>query len=413
MGDAKKAVSDLTGALDTSVAAVGDALDASSSSLEALSGRVDTLFSSVDGQANAAVAAIKDQSGNIAAESKAYADTRDRLQALLDGSSLPENGVVRRQIQSFINRLDAVSKTLANLASTLDAAAADITDHVDVNGDTRASIKDLAAQAGAAISGISGDFDSTIKPDLAQMNSSFTSAAQVNGDTRASIKDLAAQAGAAISGISGDFDSTIKPDLAQMNSSFTSAAQQINTSVGTAKDALGDLDSAGESANTQLTSVRTLIDDSATDLENAGKKLSDFNSQLNKALTTGDMGMVKQVLSGNSNALATTLSAPVELKTKRLFPVENFGAALTPFYTFLPGMVKQVLSGNSNALATTLSAPVELKTKRLFPVENFGAALTPFYTFLPLWVGALLLVVTLKTSLSAKRSKELGDPKPS
>ena len=40
-----------------------------------------------------------------------------------------------------------------------------------------------------------------------------------------------------ISGISGDFDSTIKPDLAQMNSSFTSAAQQINTSVGTAKDA--------------------------------------------------------------------------------------------------------------------------------------------------------------------------------
>ena len=149
-----------------------------------------------------------------------------------------------------------------------------------------------------------------------------------------------------------------------MNSSFTSAAQQINTSVGTAKDALGDLDSAGESAKTQLTSVRTLIDDSATDLENAGKKLSDFNGQLNKALTTGDMGMVKQVL-----------------------------------------------SGNSNALATTLSAPVELKTKRLFPVENFGAALTPFYTFLPLWVGALLLVVTLKTSLSAKRSKELGDPK--
>lgn len=302
-------MSDLTGALDTSVAAVGDALDASSSSLEALSGRVDTLFSSVDGQANAAVAAIKDQSGNIAAESKAYAATRDRLQALLDGSSLPENGVVRRQIQSFINRLDAVSKTLANLASTLDAAAADITDHVDVNGDTRASIKDLAAQAGAAISGISGDFDSTIKPDLAQMNSSFTS-----------------------------------------------AAQQINTSVGTAKDALGDLDSAGESAKTQLTSVRTLIDDSATDLENAGKKLSDFNGQLNKALTTGDMGMVKQVLSGNSNALATTLSAPVELKTKALFPVENFGAALTPFYTFLPLWVGRCCSWSRSRRACRPSA---------------------------------------------------------
>lgn len=42
-----------------------------------------------------------------------------------------------------------------------------------------------------------------------------------------------------------------------------------------------------------------------------------------------------------------------------------------------------------------LALPVNLKTHNLFPVENYGAGLTPFYTTLSLWVGALLLCALL------------------
>lgn len=76
------------------------------------------------------------------------------------------------------------------------------------------------------------------------------------------------------------------------------------------------------------------------------------------------------------------------------------------------GTIKKLLSGNTATLSTALSTPVELKRVALFPVDTFGAALTPFYTFLPLWVGALLLVVTLKIGISRKRQRELGNPKP-
>ncbi len=50
------------------------------------------------------------------------------------------------------------------------------------------------------------------------------------------------------------------------------------------------------------------------------------------------------------------------------------------------------------------------RRKAVFPVANFGSSMAPFYTLLPLWVGALLMVVTLKTTVSRRTRKALGDP---
>ncbi|MBN8235662.1 YhgE/Pip domain-containing protein [Halobacillus kuroshimensis] len=41
--------------------------------------------------------------------------------------------------------------------------------------------------------------------------------------------------------------------------------------------------------------------------------------------------------------------------------------------------------------------PVTLSKNALFPIENYGTGMTPFYTVLSLWVGALLLVSLLST----------------
>lgn len=44
-----------------------------------------------------------------------------------------------------------------------------------------------------------------------------------------------------------------------------------------------------------------------------------------------------------------------------------------------------------------LKEPVELVTEKLYPIANYGAGMTPFYTVLSLWVGILLLVSLLST----------------
>lgn len=46
-----------------------------------------------------------------------------------------------------------------------------------------------------------------------------------------------------------------------------------------------------------------------------------------------------------------------------------------------------------------LKEPVQLSTNRLYPVSNYGSAMTPFYTILSLWVGVLLLVSILTTEV--------------
>lgn len=44
-----------------------------------------------------------------------------------------------------------------------------------------------------------------------------------------------------------------------------------------------------------------------------------------------------------------------------------------------------------------LKQPVDLVTNKLYPIANYGSAMTPFYTVLSLWVGILLLVSILST----------------
>lgn len=46
-----------------------------------------------------------------------------------------------------------------------------------------------------------------------------------------------------------------------------------------------------------------------------------------------------------------------------------------------------------------LEQPVELISKSLYPISNYGTAMTPFYTVLSLWVGVLLLTSLLTTEV--------------
>lgn len=46
-----------------------------------------------------------------------------------------------------------------------------------------------------------------------------------------------------------------------------------------------------------------------------------------------------------------------------------------------------------------LKEPVQVKTEKLYPIENYGAGMTPFYSVLSTWVGILLLSALLTTSV--------------
>ena len=51
---------------------------------------------------------------------------------------------------------------------------------------------------------------------------------------------------------------------------------------------------------------------------------------------------------------------------------------------------------NSQVVADFISSPVQLTTVSLFPVKNYGSAMTPFYTNLAIWVSGIVLIAIFK-----------------
>ncbi len=57
--------------------------------------------------------------------------------------------------------------------------------------------------------------------------------------------------------------------------------------------------------------------------------------------------------------------------------------------------ILKIITGDWKEKTSFLVSPVEIQTNRLFPVPNYGSAMSPFYTTLALWVGGLILVSIL------------------
>lgn len=59
-----------------------------------------------------------------------------------------------------------------------------------------------------------------------------------------------------------------------------------------------------------------------------------------------------------------------------------------------------LLQNDPDVESSFLSEPVTLNEHSVFPVENYGTGMTPFYTVLSFWVGGLLLISLLATNVT-------------
>lgn len=71
--------------------------------------------------------------------------------------------------------------------------------------------------------------------------------------------------------------------------------------------------------------------------------------------------------------------------------------------------LKTFLEGDAKGYGEFFAAPVKIETEEIYPVENYGSGVAPFYTTLALWVGGIFLVALIKVKPG---TKNLVDPKP-
>lgn len=333
----------------------------------------NSLLSNVSDSAKNAGNELKQSKNSIDDLTGAVKTSTNALSTALN-SSANSFGAVSTDIDSVFNNAGTQA---GNTATALRNQAANVTKQAQSYQNIYDALDELSNNnlmpevAKIAIDHLKTNVGATITQlnDLA--NSLNTSAdnidTKVSGTTadRERVSQLAQQAKASIDGIKTDFDSQLKPQLNDISDSISNTVTALSSTAADLKGALGDLNSTTKSADKQLTNIRTVLDSTAESLTKAGTALSSFNGTLSDALNSGNMDTVKEVL-GN----------------------------------------------NTDSLAAALAAPVQVKRTAVFPVKNFGSQLAPFYTILPLFVGSLLMAVTLKPGVSRKNREGLDNPKP-
>ena len=58
--------------------------------------------------------------------------------------------------------------------------------------------------------------------------------------------------------------------------------------------------------------------------------------------------------------------------------------------------IVEIMKNDPETMGDFLSSPVNLEENQIYPIENYGSAMTPFYTILAIWVGGLVLMAVLK-----------------
>ncbi|MBQ7148820.1 MAG: YhgE/Pip domain-containing protein [Pseudobutyrivibrio sp.] len=67
------------------------------------------------------------------------------------------------------------------------------------------------------------------------------------------------------------------------------------------------------------------------------------------------------------------------------------------------------LSGDPKVYGKFFSQPVEVVTEAVYPIENYGSAVAPFYSTLAFWVGALILTAIIKIKPDKKKYSEMSE----
>ena len=107
-------------------------------------------------------------------------------------------------------------------------------------------------------------------------------------------------------------------------------------------------------------------------------------------------GLLDQLSRTVSQTNATLAGAQTQLAnlSKQLSTTRTDVASLSSSHMFQ--QLSEMLGLNANEIGSFVGEPVHLDEKVLYPVENYGSAVTPFYTNLALWVGGFVLVAIYK-----------------
>ena len=144
-----------------------------------------------------------------------------------------------------------------------------------------------------------------------------------------------ADAKAGISGAKSDYDSTFSVKAKELKKTVSGILDSLDGISGDLDSAVDGLTDASGSLAKGLSKAAKLVNKASDQLGEASDKISAFKDELDGALISDDLATIKTMIGNDPEGLAVSLSGPVALDRKPVYPIRNYGSAMAPFYTIL------------------------------------------------------------------------------
>lgn len=166
-------------------------------------------------------------------------------------------------------------------------------------------------------------------------------------------------------GISPDISGTFEGERAILNELNKTIGQSSLIDSSLFSTISHDIDAVSAYMN----SISSIYNDMGYNIDDFNKSISQMGESINNTLV-----MVRNI----EDNLNETTNKLVEFKNSGVY-----------------SLLQTAISFNTDELASFISAPVAITTEDLYPITNYGSAMSPFYSVLSIWVGALILVAII------------------
>lgn len=212
--------------------------------------------------------------------------------------------------------------------------------------------------------------------------------------------------------------SVLDPIIESLSRLRTAVQDAADNSGGTATliaEARGELDKFGGDAKSGFAEARTFFE---KNVKTTAKDLKDVISTVSESshAVFDDLEGMLSGLSGSTEGLSkqlVTLSGGLSKSSSKLDKAaKGIESAQERVRDAIESgemeTVKKVLLGNDTTrLSEQMAEPIHELREAMYPVANFGSSMAPFYTVLSLWVGALVMISTMRVHIVEERIEEL------
>lgn len=176
----------------------------------------------------------------------------------------------------------------------------------------------------------------------------------------------------------------------------------------TASDLLADCDALVKSLRTMVDKIPVTSKALQKELDTVAGQVADTMEGM--AALAGDAKAMKTALAETADAVGDTMAllrpATEKLLTSLESTIDDLEGLTTDEYM---DTLVNILGGDPAVYGQYFPEMVQTSVNAVYPIANYGSAMTPFYTVLAIWVGGVILSSLIKIHA---RTEGLIDPKP-